>query len=534
MLNLSIILKHYKRKDVQEAILSSSKDREVSVKFGANGFGKRPDILNYPNEILEFAKNGVTSFHVSEEHWNNVLALKPELSKRELDELRKGWDLVLDIDCKYWDYSKLIAHLLVQQLKEHGITSVTVKFSGSKGFHIGVPFEAFSKSIPIQGKLTETRLLFPEAPRRISLYLKDKIEPILLKELLKNMTKKEIGIMTSQPESELFKTYCKKCGAESKERSKQYFVCPSCQEKVEENNVYNLCPKCKQIMEKITISKHKCYKCSNTTFEEKFNSSLILDIDTILISSRHLYRAPYSLHEKSGLCSIVIPPETILNFKKEDAMPSAVIPKLKFLDIINTKEGEASRLIIEAFDYKPIMQDADEASKLIKEYEIPGEAIPISMFPPCILKGLQGIQDGKKRFMFALINFLECCGYESDGVDKIVREWNTKNSEKLREVIVNSQLRYRKMQKRDKILPPNCMQTYQEIGICAPDNLCRKIKNPVSYAKAKSFIFEKEEKEKQKTRREPLTEEQKEMRKKFRAEIKKQKEQVKAALEKKE
>ena len=107
MLNLSIILKHYKRKDVQEAILSSSKDREVSVKFGDNGFGKRPDILNYPNEILEFAKNGVTSFHVSEEHWNNVLALKPELSKRELDELRKGWDLVLDIDCKYWDYSKL-------------------------------------------------------------------------------------------------------------------------------------------------------------------------------------------------------------------------------------------------------------------------------------------------------------------------------------------------------------------------------------------------------------------------------------------
>ncbi|MBI4453747.1 hypothetical protein HY636_03830 [Candidatus Woesearchaeota archaeon] len=524
MLNFSIILKHYKRKDIQEALLSSSKDREVSVRFGENGFGKRPDVLNYPNEILEFAKQGVTSFHVSEEHWNNVLALKPELSKRELDELRKGWDLVLDIDCKYWEYSKLIAHLLVQQLKEHGITSVTVKFSGSKGFHIGVPFEAFPKSIPILGKLTETRILFPEAPRRISLYLKDRIEPILLNELLKNKTKKEIAEMTSQPESELFKIYCKKCGAESKKSSKQYFVCPSCQEKVEENNVYNLCPKCKQIMEKITISKPRCYKCSNTTFEEKFNSSLILDIDTILISSRHLYRAPYSLHEKSGLCSIVIPLDNILDFKKEDATPSTVIPNLKFLDITNTKEGEASRLIIEAFDYKPIMQEGDETltgiAKDNKEYEVPEEAIPVSMFPPCMLKGLQGIQDGKKRFMFALINFLECCGYENDSVDKIVREWNSKNPEKLREVIVNSQLRYRKMQKREKIMPPNCMQAYQEIGLCAPDNLCRKIKNPVSYAKAKAFIFEKEEKAAKKPKREPLTEEQKEMRRKHREELK--------------
>src|SRR3989338_9531298 len=163
MLHLSTILKHYKRRDIQEAMVLAAQDREVSVRFGDGGFGKRPDILSYPNDVLEFAKKGATSFHVSEERWRNVMQISTGMKKQELDDARKGWDLVLDIDCKLWDYSKLITHLLIQEIKAHGITAVSCKFSGNKGFHIGIPFEAFPQSF--QGKVTKQ--LFPEGPRRI-------------------------------------------------------------------------------------------------------------------------------------------------------------------------------------------------------------------------------------------------------------------------------------------------------------------------------------------------------------------------------
>src|SRR3989344_8172876 len=88
MIHISTSLSYYKRPDIQKAILRSANDREIAVRFGDNGFGKRPDVLQYPNDILEFAKQGATSFHVSEERWNNVQLLSPSLRKQELDTLR--------------------------------------------------------------------------------------------------------------------------------------------------------------------------------------------------------------------------------------------------------------------------------------------------------------------------------------------------------------------------------------------------------------------------------------------------------------
>lgn len=520
MLNLSITLKHYKRKDIQDAIIDSSMSREIAVRFGENGFGKRPDTLTYPNEILEYAKQGATSFHVSEEHWNNVLSLKPELTKKELDGLRKAWDLVIDVDCKYWDYSKLITKLIIEQLKVHGIKSVSVKFSGSKGFHIGVPFEAFPKTVVGN----ETRLLFPEAPKRILSYIQSKIHPILTEKLKedikKDIKKKEIMDMFGKHEKELFKQYCKKCEMELKEsNAKTYFICPKCEEKCEEEIEYKICSKCKSIMERIYTKQAKvCPKCGTSDpkdFEEKLTTKLI-DLDAQLISSRHMYRMPYSLHEKSGLCSVVINPERVMEFEKEDALPSKVVPNLKFLDTAHTKEGEAAKLLMAAFEYKPVLQE--EKIIIGKEYEIPAEAIPIELFPPCILKGLNGLEDGRKRFMFALMNFLESCGYGYQDIEKIVKVWNKKNKEQLREVLINGQLRYRKTSK-EKILPPNCMRFYQDMQLCTPDTICQKTKNPVQYAKYRSFMLNAEEK-KEKGKKEKLTEEQKEMRRKFRESIK--------------
>ena len=46
-----------------------------------------------------------------------------------------GWDLIIDIDAKNWQISKITAWLIVECLKEFGIKSISIKFSGNKGFH---------------------------------------------------------------------------------------------------------------------------------------------------------------------------------------------------------------------------------------------------------------------------------------------------------------------------------------------------------------------------------------------------------------
>ena len=40
-----------------------------------------------------------------------------------------------------------MTYLFIKSLKDHRINAVTVKFSGGKGFHIAVPFEAFPSYI---------------------------------------------------------------------------------------------------------------------------------------------------------------------------------------------------------------------------------------------------------------------------------------------------------------------------------------------------------------------------------------------------
>ena len=49
-------LRHYKRPDIQKAMVEAAKDREVAIRYGDKGFGKRPDTLSYPKDVIEFAK----------------------------------------------------------------------------------------------------------------------------------------------------------------------------------------------------------------------------------------------------------------------------------------------------------------------------------------------------------------------------------------------------------------------------------------------------------------------------------------------
>jgi hypothetical protein len=441
MLPLNVTLSHYKRRDIQEEVIISANLREIAVKFG-DKFGQRPDVLNNPADILELAKQKATSFHCSEELWKNPLHLNPNLKKQELQDLRVGWDLVLDIDCGIFEYSKIATDLIIKALKFHDLKSVSCKFSGNKGFHIGVPFEAFP---PIIGN-EKTRVMFPDAARRIAYYIKELI-------------KRPLGEKIMRFENDDFSAIIQRTGRSSDDIT--YF----------EKNEYG-------------------------DMIARLNVEPFLNIDTILISSRHLFRMPYSLHEKSGLVSLPINPEDVLGFSKENAKPENVkISEFRFLDKENAILGDARRLIMEAFDVTSRIQDVVEMEQR-KNFEV-NDAVKEDFFPPCMKHLKRGLSDGRKRAIFILINFLTSLGWEYKDIEVFLKEWNNKNNDPLRENYLVGQLRYHKSHKK-KILPPNCnnMMYYVDMGICKPDNLCAKIKNPVSYAIKKAYFSNKKQNKK--------------------------------------
>ena len=513
MLNLSTVLLHYKRNDIQDRIVEEAQNKEVAVRLGDKGFGKRPEILMNSKDVIEFAKQGATSFHFSEELWYNPMNLSTEMKKQEIEKLRKGWDLVIDVDCKEWEYAKLIAHLIVQALKAHGIKSVSVKFSGNKGFHIGVPFEAFPETI--HGKPSAQE--FPDGVRRIASYLIHYITPQFSDYVEKdeNLKKK---LSELEKTKELMKTVCANCGKEKKKESIEIkILCPYCEAVNTINNEgYFKCSKCKKII-KIQPGEEKC-SCGSARFVNKIDLMQIMDIDTILISSRHLYRSSYSLHEKSGLCSIPVNPELVLKFEKSMAKPPVKIGRFKFLDKSNVEPNEGLRLIVEAFDFKPKIEQ--EEFKEFKGMDIPEEAIPQELFPPCIKTILNGLDDGRKRAMFILTNFLQSCGWGKDQIENLMYEWNKRNKQELRQVLLQSHLKYH-LKNRKAVLPPNCdnRMYYIDLQWCRPDALCKYIKNPVQYAKRKARGLQKQGNKD----RAKLTEEQKEMRRKYRENMNKQK-----------
>ncbi len=444
-IHISTLLKYYKRPEIQRALIDSADKKEIALSYGGTGYGKRPDVLKYPKDILEAVKQGATSFHCSEEIWNNPLQITTGMKPEELNEIRIGWDLILDIDCPELEYSKIAADLLVQALRHHGVQHVSVKFSGNHGFHIGVPYEAFPETV--NGKPIKDQ--FPDGPRKIAAYLQNMIKEPLAQRLLQADNP---GI----------------------------------------------------IAEKIKRQVNEIVKNGQL---EAFS---VLSIDTILIATRHLYRMPYSLNEKSGLVSVVIKPEEIISFDKKDATPEKVVPKMTYLDRTQVIQGEAKNLIVQAFDFKTSTETRQEIKDIVdkkgKEYLPLTDAVPEQYFPPCIQLISQGLQDGKKRALFILINFLSSCGWSYDKIENYLNEWNKNNPEPLREVLIQGQLRYHKIQKK-RALPPNCdNKAYMvDLGVCKPDGFCPKIKNPANYAIAKQRMMARMAEKNTKTRKQEPT-----------------------------
>lgn len=397
----SIVNIYYSNPEVQKTIFEFSKNREVIPRY-FEGFGKRPDAFQYPSEIYDFAKKGATSFHCSEELWEDPLQIETGMNEKQMNEHRIGWDLLIDIDSKYLDYSKVCAQIILSMLKFHGVKNIGIKFSGSKGFHLLIPWKAFPKEI----NNTKTSDMFPEWPRIITKYIMEKIKP--------------------------------------------------------------------KLIEKITeLSKPNKYV-------KDYQAPKEVMPDLILVSPRHLFRAPYSLHEKTALASIVLSPEELENFEIKNADPLKI--KIKSF-VPDCDEGDASELLVQALDFYQRESQENSGKKITGRFAefkpVKLENISEEDFPPCIKKILEGISDGKKRAVFILIGVFRSIGMEKGEMEKRIFEWNRKNEVPLKEGYIQAQLSW--AYRRKPVLPPNCKEFYQNMGVCQPDDFCKMIKNPVNY-----------------------------------------------------
>ncbi len=388
----SQIIRYYSQEGFIEFLLDFSKNREVVPSFFGK-FGKRPQTFQFRAEVEETIRMVPTSFHFSIEKWVNPLALSPSMDKQKLDDNRLSWDLIFDIDSEKFEYSKKCAFYVIEALKYHDIKNISVKFSGNKGFHIGISFDEPKK---IENK--EVKNLYPYAARIIGDYIRELIKEFLSEDL-----------NTKDPFS-------------------------------------------------------------------------LVNIDSVAISSRHLIRMPYSLNEKSWLVSVPIDAEEINEFEREKAIPEKINFEKKFLD----KKVNAKELFMQAFDWIRREEKKNIQKKGIK---IKGK-VKEEFFPPCIKRILGGLEDGKKRALFILINFYSRIGYSWEEIELMINEWNKKNNPQLREGYIKSQIKWAK--KQGGLMPPNCVNMiYKEIGVCNPDNLCNKIKNPVVYSFRKHKFLKK-------------------------------------------
>ncbi len=400
---------YYSQPEIQKAIYNFSKNREISPRY-FEGFGKRPDTLEYPDDVFELVKKGATSFHCSEELWEDALKVETGMNEKQLNELRIGWDLLLDIDSKYIDYSKIMAKIIIEILQFHGIKNIGLKFSGSKGFHIIIPWKAFPKEI----NEVQTKDMFPEYPRIITKYIMEKTREKLIEEV-SNLTRP----------SKYVKDY---------EAPKE--VMP----------------------------------------------------DLILVSPRHLFRMPYSLHEKTALASVVLNIDELEKFEMMDADPMK-LSKEKIKNFMpNSEEDEAKELLMQALDWCrennfEIKETAKGKYADFKPLDL--KNVTEEQFPPSILKILQGVGDGRKRALFVLINFFRSIGLEKEELEEKISKWNKNNEVPLKDGYITSQLQW--AYRKKPVPPPNFSTDYYKgIGINPePEEL--RFKNPVSYTISKNM-----------------------------------------------
>lgn len=389
------VFNYYSREDVISAIISEAKDREVAFAYSDGHYDKRPNMLQFSGDMKAAINKGITSFHFSVERWKNPMLL----SKENYNELRSGWDLLIDMDSKIGMNGSIIcAREICNFLEKYGIKNYGLKFSGSRGFHIIVPWESFPKEI----NYTPLEKTYPDSLRTVISFIREKISEDLMKAFVKEPVAKEL----------------------------------------------------------IEAS-------------ENIDPFYIVDVEKGW-GARHMFRAPYSLNEKTWLVSCPIERHDLNNFDINKYKIDTVKIKDKF---IKGKENEAEKLLIDALDWSTSQNKEIKTEKKIIAIE---GKIPEEMFPPCIKIILNGMNDGKKRSLFTIISFLRLMNWTQEEIEDKLMKWNEKNTEKLSTSLIKTQIIWNIQNQRTT---PNCSseQYIKSIGICHPDNNCSGIKNPLSY-----------------------------------------------------
>lgn len=411
----------YSRESVQKALLEVGKNREVVSVYKDGQFGKRPNVLQYTGDVAQEVANGALSFHCSVERWHQPMNLTAGQTKAELDQLRSAWDILIDPDVPDFEIAKAVVKQVVEAFKDYGVTNFSLKYTGGKSFHIGIPFESLPEKINLQ----PTALQYPDLLHRIIEFLKWYIRDQLKDALLELDTVESIA---------------QRVGKGTKD---------------------------------ITHP---------DGYIEPYNVVKLVSYD--IFSSRHLFRMPYALHEKTFLVSVPLSPQTLEKFEKEFAQPEKVKVEEKFLQQ-KVSAHDAEALVVDALDWasKYIVEVKAELPKPFAARKFP--PIPEQMFPPCIKRILQGMTDGRKRSVFILINFLRNMNWSPEDIEKKIMEWNEKNYPPLRTNYIRSQLRWHFRQQERTLLPPNCDNEnfYKAMGLhelCAELH-AQNVKNPVNW-----------------------------------------------------
>ncbi len=163
------IKRYYLQDDIVDEMVRLAEYREFAPTY-PKGYGSRPDAINFPGDFRAFAEKGAIAFHGSVERWKNPLLI----DTTDQDKLRTGWDLVIDIDADDgMAFAKEAAKGVIDELTLHGISeeTISVKFSGNRGFHIGVRAESFPDRIGG----TDIEKLYPKLPQAIVGYLRERL-----------------------------------------------------------------------------------------------------------------------------------------------------------------------------------------------------------------------------------------------------------------------------------------------------------------------------------------------------------------------
>jgi DNA primase large subunit len=372
-------------------------------------------MLQVPSDITQMARKGVTSFHLSVERWSNPMVLT---STENYDKFRTGWDIIIDIDSKLGiDEAKAAALLICRTLEKYNIKNYGLKFSGSRGFHIGLPWTMFPKSVDYKN----TALLYPEIPRIVARFLRRKINHELMDTLIKSKGAKQLMEMMGE-------------------------------------------------------------------VPEKLSPYFFVDVEKDW-GNRHMFRAPFSLNEKTWLASVTLSYNQMKNFDMKIADPKYVVANTNiYEDFLKGEENEAQDLLVEAMDWHTSIKKEEKKKETKKVISWEGK-VTEENFPPCIKNILTGLQDGRKRSIFTLVNFLKMMNWQWQEIEEKVFAWNDKNRPPLPRTIVLGQLRWSEKNNRTTAnCPPDGDLFYGDtVNVCRPDRICTAgtdkimIKNPLVY-----------------------------------------------------